>query len=57
MVEAVEPYSLALFTRVLGRTFDETQEYMLKVRDELLDSPFHVYGKVHYIYAQRPLDG
>ena len=34
--EAVEPYSLALFTRVLGWTFEEAQNYVNKVRAELL---------------------
>ncbi|KAI9035622.1 class I SAM-dependent methyltransferase [Aspergillus affinis] len=55
--EAVEPYSLALFTRVLGWTFEEAQNYVNKVRAELLSSPYHSYVLFHYVYGQRPLDG
>lgn len=55
--EAVEPYSLALFTRVLGWTFEEAQSYVNKVRAELLASPYHSYVLFHYVYGQRPLDG
>ncbi|RMJ21943.1 Methyltransferase [Aspergillus sp. HF37] len=57
VLEAIEPYSLALFTRVLGHTYEETQEFMLKVQDDLMDSRHHVYGRVHYVYGRRPADG
>lgn len=57
VLEAIEPYSLALFTRVLGLTYEETQEFMLKVQDDLMDSRQHVYGRVHYVYGRRPTDG
>ncbi|KAJ5568263.1 hypothetical protein N7450_010749 [Penicillium hetheringtonii] len=35
ILQVVEPYTLALFTRVLGFTFQQAQEYMDKVRAEL----------------------
>ncbi|KAF9882930.1 hypothetical protein FE257_004865 [Aspergillus nanangensis] len=57
LFEAVEPYTLALFTRVLGWTYDEAQDYVTKVRAELLDAQYHIYVVFHYIYGQRPLDG
>lgn len=56
VVESIEPYTLALFTRVLGYTYEETQEYMSKVRAEFLETRTHTYGRVHYVYAQRPMD-
>ncbi|KAF9883764.1 hypothetical protein FE257_002830 [Aspergillus nanangensis] len=56
LYEAVEPYTLALFTRVLGWTY-EAQDYVTKVRAELLDAQYHIYVVFHYIYGQRPLDG
>ncbi|KAL4893512.1 putative TAM domain methyltransferase [Aspergillus ambiguus] len=57
LFEAVEPYTLALFTRVLGWTFEESQRYVDKVRAELLDAQYHIYVVYHYTYGQRPLDG
>ncbi|PLB34265.1 class I SAM-dependent methyltransferase [Aspergillus candidus] len=55
--EAVEPYTLALFTRVMGYTFEQSQEYVDKVRGELLNASYHTYVLYHYVYGQRPLDG
>lgn len=57
LFEAVEPYTLALFTRVLGWSFEDARRYVDQVRAELLDAQYHIYVVYHYIYAQRPLDG
>lgn len=56
IMENVEPYSLALFTRVLGFTYQEAQEYMHRVRAELMNSSYHLYLHFHYVYGQRPYD-
>ncbi|KKK21258.1 hypothetical protein ARAM_001265, partial [Aspergillus rambellii] len=56
LFEAIEPYSLALFTRVLGWTYEEAQEYVAKVHHEVLHGSFHVYVLFHYTYGQRPLN-
>lgn len=56
ILEVVEPYTLALFTRVLGFTFQEAQEYMEKVRADLMSSKVHLYVRFHFIYGQRPVD-
>ena len=56
ILEVVEPYTLALFTRVLGFTFQEAQEYMEKVRAELMRTKVHIYGYYHFVYGQRPMD-
>ncbi|KAJ5102056.1 hypothetical protein NUU61_004278 [Penicillium alfredii] len=56
ILEVVEPYTLALFTRVLGFSYQDAQEYMDKVRAELVSSSFHLYVHFHYVYGQRPVD-
>ncbi|PYH90270.1 UMTA methyltransferase family protein [Aspergillus ellipticus CBS 707.79] len=56
-LEAVEPYTLALFTRVLGYTYDEAVEFVQKVHTELCSSTYHVYVLFHYVYGQRPFGG
>ncbi|KAJ5159748.1 uncharacterized protein N7482_006752 [Penicillium canariense] len=56
ILEVVEPYTLALFTRVLGFSFQDAQEYMDKVRAELVSSKFHLYVLFHFVYGQKPLE-
>lgn len=56
ILEVVEPYTLALFTRVLGFSYQDAQEYMDKVRAELVSSKFHLYVLFHFVYGQKPLD-
>ncbi|CAL5873351.1 uncharacterized protein PFLUO_LOCUS7622 [Penicillium psychrofluorescens] len=55
LLEVVEPYTLALFTRVLGDSFPAAQEYMNKVRTELMSGSFHLYVLFHYVYGQKPM--
>lgn len=57
LYDAIEPYTLALWTRVLGYSSQEAQEYVDKVRAELLNTSHHIYVMFHYVYAQRPVDG
>lgn len=57
LLESIEPYSLALFTRTLGQSYEDTQEYISKLREELLDSPYHLHALVHFVYGQRPMSG
>ncbi|KAF4153281.1 hypothetical protein CNMCM6069_001044 [Aspergillus lentulus] len=54
LYEAVEPYTLALFTRVLGWSGEDAQEYVNKVRADLLRPDIHVYVVYHYVYGRRP---
>jgi hypothetical protein len=56
LIEAVEPYTLALFTRVMGYSCEEAQAYADQVRGELFNTSFHIYVLFHYVYAQRPVD-
>lgn len=41
----------------MGYTFEQSQEYVDKVRGELLNASYHTYVLYHYVYGQRPLDG
>lgn len=54
LYEAVEPYTLALFTRVLGWSGEDAQKYVDKVRADLLRPDIHVYVAYHYVYGRRP---
>jgi uncharacterized UPF0146 family protein len=56
VLEGLEPYSLALFTRYLGFTYQEAQELMDKVRAEVVNPSYHIYINFHYIYGQRPCE-
>ncbi|KAJ5654265.1 hypothetical protein N7490_001268 [Penicillium lividum] len=56
VLRIVEPYSLALFTRVLGLSYQEVQVYMEKVRTELMNSNVHLYFFFHFVYGQRPME-
>jgi hypothetical protein len=56
VLEGVEPYSLALFTRVLGFTYQQAQEIMDKARAEFANTSLHLYLHFHYVYGQRPFE-
>ncbi|KAJ6102284.1 hypothetical protein N7486_004711 [Penicillium sp. IBT 16267x] len=56
LLEIVEPYSLALFTRILGYTYQEAQSYMEKVRAEAMNPKVHLYFFFHFVYGQRPME-
>ena len=53
MIEGMESYSLALFTRVLGWSVEEVQVFFTGVRRELLDRSLHIYTKFFFVYGQK----
>jgi hypothetical protein len=53
MLESMEAYSLALFTRVLGWSSQEVQVFLTGVRQELMDRRLHIYANFHYVYGQK----
>ena len=57
LYDSIEPYALAIFTRVLGYTYEEAQDFVQKVQAELVSSNYHIYVLFHYVYGQRPLHG
>jgi uncharacterized UPF0146 family protein len=54
VLDAVESYSLALFTRVLGRSLQETQVLMERVKCEVVDPTLHLYTAKYLIYGMKP---
>ena len=53
-MDAVEPFTLALFTRVLGRNLDETHMLLDRVKRELADPTLHLYTNKYTIYGRKP---
>lgn len=54
MLEAVEPYTLALFTRVLKWSNEECKQIIEGVKRELVDRSIHIYGKTYFVYGRKP---
>jgi hypothetical protein len=54
MLDAVEPLSLAYFTRVLGYAVEQSQVIMAEVRREMQDSKLHLYVAFHIVYGRKP---
>jgi hypothetical protein len=56
LLEIVEPYTLGLFTRVLGDTYPEATDFLARVRAELMGgSNLHLYVLFHFVYGQKPM--
>ncbi|ESZ91133.1 hypothetical protein SBOR_8497 [Sclerotinia borealis F-4128] len=53
-LDAVEPISMALFTRVLGYSFEEAQVTMVGPRTDMKNPSNHVYMKFHFVYGRKP---
>lgn len=56
MLDAVEAYSLALFTRFLGWTVDRTMIMCAGVKSEIKDLKLHLYGRMHFTYGRKPAE-
>lgn len=54
MVDAVEPYTLAMYTDVLGKDLEETQVSIEMVRKEFRGKKHHLYVRYHFITGRRP---
>lgn len=54
MLAAIEPFTLALLTRVLGWSVESTQVLMAKVRNEFRDKKNHIYSYFHFVYGRKP---
>ncbi|KAH8696635.1 putative TAM domain methyltransferase [Talaromyces proteolyticus] len=53
-LEGIEPYSLALFTRILGVSYDKFQTSMNEVKKVAMNPSKHLYAKYHFIYGRKP---
>ncbi|CRG85277.1 hypothetical protein PISL3812_02382 [Talaromyces islandicus] len=54
MMESIEPYSLALFSRVLKWHNNRIQALLAYVRQDLRNLNYHMYSNMHCVYAQKP---
>lgn len=54
MLEAMPPYTYALFTRMLRWDRVQIEALLAGVRQELKDLSNHLYTKVHMVYGQKP---
>lgn len=54
MLNAVEPYTLTLYTKVLGKTLDETKVTIEMVKKEFCNRRLHLYVNYHFITARKP---
>ncbi|KAJ5630483.1 uncharacterized protein N7484_010583 [Penicillium longicatenatum] len=54
LLMAVESYSLALFTRVLGWSNIQTQVFLAGVRRDLNNPEVHTYCNLHVVYGRKP---
>ena len=56
MIEAVEPASLALFTRILDWDRVRTEALLAGVRNEFKILSFHFYCNLYFVYGRKPLE-
>ncbi|KKY18374.1 putative methyltransferase [Phaeomoniella chlamydospora] len=54
-LNSVEPFTLALYTRVLNYTADEARIIIAKVKHDLANPKAHVYVKFHFVWARQPV--
>lgn len=53
VLEGMEAYTMASFTRVLGWHPDEVQAFLVGVRNEMMDRSIHMYCKHYFVYGQK----
>ncbi|OJD22276.1 hypothetical protein ACJ73_06377 [Blastomyces percursus] len=56
VLQALEPYSLFLFTKILGWSVEETQVLLSGVRKDIKNREIHLYSWVHFTYGRKPED-
>ncbi|KAK5941739.1 hypothetical protein PMZ80_005690 [Knufia obscura] len=53
--QGIEGWTMALFTRVLGWSFEEVQVFLARVRQGFKDRKVHAYTRVSVVYGQKPV--
>jgi len=56
-VDAIEPVSMALFTRVLNLSQEQAQLMMIGPRKGMRNPAYHLYIKFHFVFGRKPLPG
>jgi hypothetical protein len=52
-LDAVEPYSLSLYTNVLGYSREQAEVVMAGVRKDLQNPDLHMYVNFHFTYGRK----
>ncbi|KAK5196120.1 hypothetical protein LTR99_008071 [Exophiala xenobiotica] len=52
-IDAVEPFTLALFTRVLGYSADEAKIIIARVKKDLVNPKLHMYVHFHFVWGRK----
>ena len=52
-LDAVEPFTLALFTRVLGYSADEAKIVIARVKRDLVNPKLHMYVHFHFVWGRK----
>ena len=52
--DAVEPYTLGLYTKILGKSLEETHAVIAAVRQEFATRKNYLYVNYHFITARKP---
>lgn len=53
-VDAVEPFTMALFTRVLGYNSEEAKKVVERVKTDLINPKLHMYVNFYYVWGRKP---
>ncbi|KFZ19339.1 hypothetical protein V502_03713 [Pseudogymnoascus sp. VKM F-4520 (FW-2644)] len=56
-VDAVEPVSMALFTRALNFSPEQAQLMMVGPRQGMRSPAYHLYIRFHFVYGRKPFEG
>jgi len=54
ILDGLEGFSMALFTRVLGWQPEEVQRFLVGVRQDVKNRQIHNYYNIHIVYGQKP---
>lgn len=54
ITDTIEPFSLAIFTRVLGYTSDQTHAMIERVKNDLAKTEAHLFMDVYFIWGRKP---
>lgn len=53
-LEAVEPFTLELYTKVLGYSYEQAQAVIALVKGDLTNRSAHLYVKFFFTYGRKP---
>ena len=56
MLDSLESYGMALFTRALGWSLAETQVFLVGVRKDLSNTDYHIYTNCHFLHGRKPTE-